>query len=77
MPTMHTVHAVRPSACVLLGCRSKRSTMLVKSCHAQGGHTNPFLAGRALWCAAKLQPLMSSGQLDVFLQASCAGVTVL
>jgi hypothetical protein len=41
--------------------------------HTQGSHSNHFLAGRALWAAAKLCKLMSSEQVDVFLSAAAAG----
>lgn len=40
---------------------------------AQAAHSNPFLAGRALWAAAKLSPLMSQQQVDGFLPAAVAG----
>jgi hypothetical protein len=39
----------------------------------QGSHSNHFLAGRALWAAAKLARLMSPDQVDVYLSAACAG----
>lgn len=71
-----------PSSCRLLcACTLHASIQLGKQryelwssgCCVQGNASNPFLAGRALWAASKLSAMMTSDQINIFLQAAIAG----
>jgi hypothetical protein len=65
---------VRPCLAGSTGGTGLKEYLPVLPCSVQGScYSNNFLAGRAMWVAAKLSELMTPQQVDMYLQAACAG----